>query len=148
MTSTVTSSSSLPPVPRANHCCPGPCPKGRCQALSPPGFSGSFLNGVKPKTLISTSPRASLRPRGGLGVPVSRSLGLWVDGTLRRRNEKSREGLLSRKRHVHVKPGIKAPGVGEDGAALPRCFRDCVLHSLSVLFDSVFNNSIPFHPLG
>lgn len=78
------------------------------------------------------------------GVPVSSSLGLWVDGTLGGRNEKSREGPLCRKRQVHVKPGIKAPGGGEDGAALLRCFRDCVLHSLFVLlqFSTIPNPSI------
>lgn len=54
-------------------------------------------------------------------------------------------GLLCRKRRVHVKPGIKAPGGGEDGAALLRCcFRDCVLHSLFVLlqFSTIPNASI------
>lgn len=67
------------------------------------------------------------------GVPVSSSLGLWVDGTLRGKNEKSREGPLSRKRRVHVKPGIKAPGVGEDGARSPAMLGLCFAQPLRTI---------------
>lgn len=77
--------------------------------------------------LPASGPLSVLREEHG--VPFASSLGLWVDGTLRGRNEKSRERQLSRKGHAHVKPGIGAAGV-ENGDAPLYWFLDCVLHNL------------------